>query len=240
MVEHFQAPSSVLQQAPCEKDCDTQAIAQTPEDAKARLKAVVEQVPRHRGMFIRLLTFCKQRRTLEEAETQIASYPEYPQAAQSPYHLIMTMVNEGGLRWIELDAQGQELTDERKAGLTEDEIDDIIDVFAVQTTEIGEDVAQELSPESRLRALFDKVPQRLGAYLDVIDFCTIPRSYKEVDTLLRVGDALRASVASNSQPLQPSFFLDMLERNGGLVWKDGWIATGKGKELAKTLRAAMA
>lgn len=85
-----------------------------------------------------------------------------------------------------------------------------------------------------------KVPQRLGAYLDVIDFCTIPRSYKEVDTLLRAGDALRASVASNSQPLQPSFFLDMLERNGGLVWKDGWIATGKGKELAKTLRAAMA
>lgn len=60
------------------------------------LKAVVEQVPRHREMFIRLLTFCKQRRTLEEAETQIASYPEYPQAAQSPYHLIMTMVNEGG------------------------------------------------------------------------------------------------------------------------------------------------
>ena len=77
MVEQFQEPSSVLQQTPCEKDCDTQAIAQTPEDAKARLKAVVEQVPRHREMFIRLLTFCKQRRTLEEAETQIASYPEY-------------------------------------------------------------------------------------------------------------------------------------------------------------------
>ena len=83
MVEQFQEPSSVLQQTPCEKDCDTQAIAQTPEDAKARLKAVVEQVPRHREMFIRLLTFCKQRRTLEEAETQI---PSGRAISLSPHH----------------------------------------------------------------------------------------------------------------------------------------------------------
>lgn len=215
-------------------------VEEDSQAAEERLRQAVLRVPRHREIFLRLLSFCETRRTLAQAEDEVGSYPEFSQAAQSPYHLIMTMVDEGGLRWMALDVQGGELTRERTEGLSEDEVDDLTDTFAVETTEVGKRVRAHLAPEARLRELFASVPQRLGAYLDVIDFCAVPRSYKEVDALLRAGDALRTGVSAQSQPLQPSFYLDMLERSGGLVWNEGWIATGKGSELAKTLRAVTA
>lgn len=141
MVEQFQEPSSVLQQTPCEKDCDTgKRLRKRPRMPRRVLRRWWNRCQGIARCSFACSRFCKQRRTLEETETQIASYPEYPQAAQSPYHLIMTMVNEGGLRWIELDAQGQELTDERKAGLSEVEIV-TLSTFCSSATEIGDDVS---------------------------------------------------------------------------------------------------
>lgn len=201
------------------------------------LMAAIVRVPRHRELFLRLLGFCYDRKELGDVEREVASYPEFAVAAQTPYHLIMTMVEHGGLRWIEIDAQGAEVSDERKEGLTEDEIDDLIDHFAVQTTGLGKRAEAELAPEKRLKSLFSAVPARLTAFLDVIDYCNVPRAFKEVDALLRGSDALRAGVLAGQQPLQSSYYLDMLERAGGLVWKDGWKATGEGVRLAKALRA---
>lgn len=207
------------------------------EDELEGLKAAIVRVPRHRGLFLRLLGFCHNRKELGDVEREVASYPEFAAAAQTPYHLIMTMVDHGGLRWIELDVQGVEITAERKEGLTEDEADDLIDHFAVQTTDLGEKAEAELAPEKRMRSIFSMVPARMTAFLDVIDFCNVPRTFKEVDALLRGSEALRAGVLAGQQPLQSSYYLDMLERAGGLVWKDGWKATEEGTRLVKALRA---
>ena len=209
-----------LLDAPCEQDGP---------DALDNLKAAIVRVPRHRELFVRMLGFCQKR--------EVASYPEFSAAAQTPYHLIMTMVNCGGLRWIELDASGIEMSEERKEGLSEDEIDDLIDAFAVQTTDIGRQAEEELSPNKRLSQLFSAVPTRLTGFLDVIDFCDVPRTFREVDALLRDTEALQAGVLTGQQPLQSSYYLDMLERAGGLVWKDGWEATREGARLAKAMRA---
>lgn len=217
-----------LPDAPCEQD---------KPDALDDLKAAIVRVPRHRELFVRMLGFCRKRRVLGDVEREIASYPEFSAAAQTPYHLIMTMVNRGGLRWIELDASGIEISEERKEGLSEDEIDDLIDAFAVQTTDIGRQAEEELSPNKRLSQLFSAVPARLTGFLDVIDFCDVPRTFREVDALLRGTEALQAGVLTSQQPLQSSYYLDMLERAGGLVWKDGWKATREGARLAKAMRA---
>lgn len=209
--------------------CDESAAKDlTFEEAVAKLQDIVTASPRHREIYLSLLEFCVERRSLEEAEAFVAGLPEFSCAAQPPYRLVRTMVDAGGLAWIELSEDGNVVLTEDKAGLSEDEVDDLIVSFAVETTPVGEQVRDELSPERRMRKLFDEVPSRLGAYRNVMEFCCEPRTYQEVHDLLSSAPSV---AGVDGKPLQPSFFLDTLERAGGLKWDNGWKVTKRGAEL---------
>ena len=206
------------------------------EEAVAALEETVNRAPLHRELFLKLLGFCTTQRTLAQAEEKAASCPEFSSVAQSPYCLIRTLVNAGGLYWLELGEDGLPLTGAFKAGLTAEQIEDATFGYAVITTPVGEQVTENLAPEKRLRRLFDLVPQRAATYLDVLDFCREPHSFKEVESLLKLQPSSSFTSATSSQPLQPSFFIDALERAGGLFWNNGWNTTEKGIALLKELR----
>ena len=87
-----------------------------------------------------------------------------------------------------------------------------------------------LAPEKRLQRLFDLVPQRLTTYLDLTDFCREQRTFKEIEALLRTRPAAAFASTTSSQPLQPSFFVDALERSGGLAWNDAMEDHREGNE----------
>ena len=112
--------------------------------------------------------------------------------------------------------------------------------FAVLTTAVGEQVREDFAPERRLRSLFEEHPHRTEAYLDVMDFCRKPRAYQEVRDLLQGRDVLSLTRNADGQPLQPSFFVDMLERSGGLVWNGGWKVTKQGEALLSRMAKASA
>ncbi len=216
-------------------EADTCAEA-TFEEAVAALTETVNRAPLHREIFLKLLTFCTTQRTLAEAEEAVRACPEFPSVAQSPYRLVRTLVHAGGLYWLELDETGRPLTSQAKAGLTPDEVEDATFAYAVVTTPVGEQVAEDLAPEKRLRRLFDLVPQRLTTYLDLMDFCREKRTFKEIEALLRTRPAAAFASTTSSQPLQPSFFVDALERSGGLAWNDGWKITERGMKVLQQLR----
>ena len=169
----------------------------------------------------------------------VADCPGFSLTAQTPFRLIANVVDNGGIHWYEVDAQGDEITEERRANLTDDEADDLVEGFALEASDAGREALERMAPERRLRDLFDKAPGRLSTYLDIIDFCGEPQTFKAIEALVRQADA-GALVGASGQSLQPSYFVDMLERSGGLVWDKGWKATGKGSALAKQLRSALA
>lgn len=216
-------------------EADASAEA-TFEEAVAALAETVNRAPLHREIFLKLLTFCTTQRTLAEAEEAARACSEFPSVAQSPYRLIRTLVHAGGLYWLELDETGRPLTPQAKAGLTPDEIEDATFAYAVVTTPVGEQVAEDLAPEKRLQHLFDLVPQRLTTYLDLMDFCREQRTFKEIEALLRTRPAAAFASTTSNQPLQPSFFVDALERSGGLAWNDGWKITERGMKVLQQLR----
>ena len=217
-------------------EADASAEA-TFEEAVAALTETVNRAPLHREIFLKLLAFCTTQRTLAEAEEAARACPEFSSVAQSPYRLIRTLVHAGGLYWLELDETGRPLTPQAKAGLTPDEIEDATFAYAVVTTPVGEQVADgDLAPEKRLQRLFDLVPQRLTTYLDLMDFCREQRTFKEIEALLRTRPAAAFASTTSSQPLQPSFFVDALERSGGLAWNDGWKITERGMKVLQQLR----
>lgn len=205
------------------------------EEAVWVLTETINKAPLHREIFLKVLNFCIEQHSLTEVEQTIQEYPEFPSVAQSPYSLVRTLVHAKGLAWLELGENGKILTLADKEGLTSDEIEDITYGYAVITTPVGAQVADDLAPIKRLRSLMGNMPQRLSTYVDVLDFCRQSRSFKDVEVFLRARGGNTLVAKTGSQPLNPSFFVDTLERAGGLVWNNGWQITPGGLELLKSL-----
>jgi hypothetical protein len=69
--------------------------------------------------------------------------------------------------------------------------------------------------------------------VEILDFLTTKRNFGEVDALLRN----RAALSRGEETIQPSVFVDKLEKAGAVFWQDGWQASEGGREylLARKL-----
>ena len=182
------------------------------------------------------LVFCETRRSIEDVEQEMATYPEFRYVDQSQRNIVAHLVNADGLDRFELDQDGNEVTPEMTEGLSEDEADELVCSYALQTTDAGKAAANELEPKKRLNALLDSIAARGGAYLDLLEFCREPRTYQAVaDAMKAKGLGLKSTNALSSLPVYPSALLAKLESTGGLVWDEGWKLTSAG---AAALKAA--
>ena len=141
------------------------SIADTHSEVCEAVEALLDLMKRNplqREIYLQVIEFCETRRALAEAEAMVASCPGFSLTAQTPFRLIANVVDNGGIHWYEVDAAGSVITEERKAGLTDDEADDLVEGFALETSDAGRKACELMAPERRLRDLFDQAPQRLG------------------------------------------------------------------------------
>ena len=206
------------------------------EARAARVAAAVMKQPLHREILRKTLGFCRQRRALTDVEQEIATYPEFTYAGQNQYRLISFLVEAGGLDELELDGGGGIVTDEMKAGLSEDEVDDLVASFAFVTTEAGAVVFDELSPYKRIVDLLETQPEHLDTFADVLGLCTTSRTYQEIEAFLQDSGLGWSGTESDEAAVHPSYFVSTLERVGGLVWKDGWLLSEEGRALLESIR----
>ena len=192
------------------------------------LRRCVTKQSQHREIYIKTLTFCDEEKAEPDVETFIQSLPEFAYETQSPCYLISALVHAGGLERFELDEEGEVITTERKEGLSEDEVDDLIWSIAYRTTAAGMTVAQDMAPQARMDRLVQACPARKDTYCDVLAFCLEPKKRTEVEELLR-GRQILTDEAVDGEPLQPSVFIDKLERTGALEWHGAWLTSAAGK-----------
>lgn len=202
----------------------------------ANLERAVVRQPLHRELLYKTLAFCEIRRTLREVEEEISTYPEFRHAVQDQYHLARVLEEAGGLKRIELDESGEEVLPERKEGLSEDEVDDLVCDVCFETTDLGREFVTLHSPKARLEELLGLVPARRSTYVEVLEFCETPRSYDDVKALLDGREILHVGSDGTAQPIQPSVFLDKLERAGAVVWEGGWQLTEGGRAYLGELK----
>jgi hypothetical protein len=195
--------------------------------------------PLYRPILFKILTYCNgTRHLLPELEEHIASFPEFARSTQPPYSLIMWLAEAGAIDMFEIDAAGDVLTDERKVGLSSDEIDDLVENWAFETTEAGRAVIDEFDPQQRINELLAAVPERYETYIEILEFLQEKRPFAEVDALLRGRDILMFGREPGDRPLQPSVFIDKLAACSGIAFNDGWMITEEGKELLDMVRGA--
>lgn len=208
------------------------------EERYEKLMGVVSNKPSHREMLLRTLAFCTEERPFPLVEETIAGYPEFEVADQNPYRLIMYLVDGGGLEMFEVDADGAHIETARKEGLTEDEIDDMIAGYALASTDVGTKLAEDLSTERRLNDLFSMFSDRASHYLDLLDFCKDPRTFKDIEKLFAGRDlsALKTLHPESGLAIKPTVFVDNMEKAGAIVWKGNrWVITKEGEAFLELI-----
>ena len=89
-------------------------------------------------------------------------------------------------------------------------------------TPAGERVLDQLSATKRLAGLYAKDAELAPAFDCILEFCREPKKRSEIEAELREQGFL------NVPGTETSFYVDRLERNGGLVWEHAWLTTDDG------------
>lgn len=92
-----------------------------------------------------------------------------------------------------------------------------------QTTDEGEAALAEHDAMRLLCELVDASGPHRSVYMQLLDACTITRDTAYLSHLLENDFSLESS------KLYPAFFIDKLEKAGGLSWDGGWNTTEDGR-----------
>jgi len=212
--------------------------AKTDEEKLSILNGCVTRHPLNREAMYKTLKYCVEERELHDIEEHIATFPEFPRITMNQYYLVKSLVEAYGLELIERTEEGERVTPEMKEGKTEDEIDDLVFSLNYQTTPIGEQLVAKHSPNARFAALLDWEPSRRDTYIEVLEFIAQkPRPYAQVEGLLKGSPVLQTVIDGRIETVQPSVFLDKLERAGVLVWNKNWNITEEGREYLEGMKS---
>lgn len=191
----------------------------------------------NRDPMYQALRYCFEEKPLREVEDYIASLPSFARSTMNQYYMLQVLVRAYGMEMIERDIDGNQVTPEQKEGLSEDEIDDLVYAFSFQTTDIGRDFVEQNSAHSRLAALINYKPERKDTYIELLEFIAEqPRSYDEVKELLAGRPILEVVIDGTHETMQPSVFVDKLDRAGAIAWDKGWNLTEEGREFLEELK----
>lgn len=214
--------------------------ALTFDERVAALDRFIHFEPLIREIDYQTLLFCDERRELSEVEEAMAAFPEFPGATRDQFALITELVDHGGLELFELDGVGRVVTAADKEGLTENEVDDLVERFAYQTTDVGRAVAAAMEPTLRFAELVEAAPEREPLYRALMALLREKQSFAAVDTYLRSPEGLCIMAEAGCGGMQPSVFVDKLERAGMLCYHGGWQTTEAGVKVLETAETAAA
>ena len=205
----------------------------------AKVTEAVTRNPLQRELFYKVLSFCQESKPLREIEQMVMALPGFERTSANAYHFIAVMENAGGLERFELDDEGDVVDDARKAGLTEDEIDDLVAEYAFMTTPAGQAVVEQHTPRARIIELLGLVPERRDTYIELMEFLAEePRTYNEVTQLLDGRDVLwHLDSKGNPELMQPSVFLDKLHDAAAIEWQQGWQLIEEGRAYLDELKS---
>lgn len=215
------------------QDAEAEEVVELTFDEKlAELDYAVTRQSLNRDILYNVLGFCQIEQPLNTIEAYIMERPDFPHATLSPYHLIRVLEKHHGVVEVDRDDDGEVVTAERLEGLTEDEVDDLIATIGFESTDVGMEFYQQHLPSARIAELMEEEAVREETFIELLRFCEeTPRSYADISDLLKGREILTFRADGTPEKIQPSVFLDRLQRSGAVMWEEGWKTTEEGKEF---------
>ena len=203
-----------------------------------RVDATLETLRRRttfRDILYGLLGFCETEQPYEQIEPYVEGFVEFHRNRQSPRRYVQMLLRTGALEEIELNQDGEPLTEEAKAkaveeGLDPEDLDTLVYDWRVVATDAGRAARDRFSPVSRIEELIGADPEREEAFLRIMEFCLEPRYMGQIADAF-AGKPFLGIDEENRLPRQPSAYIEKLDRAGAVKW-DGqhWSITEQGEE----------
>ena len=174
------------------------------QDLERATKKILQRIsaePADKIILHKVLAFCETARSYSQIWHEIRSFPEMKVALQPPQVLVKWLVQFGGIEQIV--AEDQEPT--------------------WRTTPAGRNVVRIEKPGNWLEQLLAREPIYNEIYVQVLQSCVAPKTKGEIESLLRGN-----RVVDNFK-VYASFFIEGLERAGGLEWDKKWRTTQAGR-----------
>lgn len=153
--------------------------------------------PAYERVLYTMLSYCKEPKTLAELEAKILALPEMKVPLQTTQVLVSWLLGCGGI---------QEIVRQEEPSLW-------------VTTKAGVCTFEEEESADKLEALLESDPVYKTIYLMVLDFCRAAKSRMEIETHLADQPLLE------NPKIYANYFIETLERAGGLVWNGAWQTT---------------
>lgn len=203
-------------------------------DAEERICSVIEGNPAYRELYIALIDYCAEERTLEEAQAFCEAHRISPMQVLGASALVDVMVRAGALELAVLvDGRPYEGT---LADLQADEAvpEDAAVTQFVRATPAGRAATASMAEERSFARLTAACPGREPAFRAVLGWCAEGdgATTRRLQELLKEADLLETEAARGIDGLHASYFTGALESVGALAWNGkAWVATAKGQSL---------
>jgi hypothetical protein len=166
----------------------------------------INREPSYSRVLYKILQSCATPRSAGEIEREILSYAEMKTAVLPPSTLVIWLESAGGL---------ESVSEKEKIW---------------QTSEAGKKVLETQSPQRRLLELMAKEPQYGETYVQVLEFCQVPKTRIEIEEWVKANPFLQES------HVYPAFLIQRLEDAGGIEWVDShWRTTESGKGVCANI-----
>lgn len=183
--------------------------AQNTEAAVATILQLFHAEPSCRAALYQTLVICQTEQPSAEVLLKVGALPEMKTALQTPQALLARMVKAGGIEHLKKQDEPEESKTKKSS--------------TFRTTKAGNEVIARQSPSRCLQALLSEDAKYCSVYELVLKTCEVPKTREEIEAVLKENPLLE-------QPkIYASYFLEGLDKNGGLEWDEKWQTTQAGK-----------
>ncbi|MDE8702405.1 hypothetical protein PZH32_05430 [Adlercreutzia equolifaciens] len=185
-----------------------------------------------------LVSFCEEERDFDEAVQLLKNntYPKTFVAAADGF--VSLMVDNDFLAMnIYVDGEPYEGTFD---DLVEDESIPVEAevTYGVRATDLGRETVAPYAPTTQLAKLIESDEEAAPVHLRVLELCSAEGgcSKQELDRTLNAEGLIPHDERTGLISIYPAYYIDNLEKAGGLVWKNTWLATDEGREVLANTR----
>lgn len=202
-------------------------------DEPVASRAFLEKNPSYVRPTFDVLAFCENEQPFEAvtallentayAKTFVARPDAFVALLRDHDLLAMTIYVDG----VRYEGTLDELRDDKTVA------DDAVVTYGFAVTDEGRDVAHTLAPKGRLAALFEADEAENLVYQRILTLADQPEGIAKADiekTLFAEG-LIPVDERTGLPVIFPAYYIDNLERAGGLVWESSWKTTEEGRRL---------
>lgn len=180
-----------------------------------------------------VITFCEEERDFDEA-VQLLKDNTYPKTFVAPADGFVSLMVDNDFLGLTVYVDGVPYEGTFDDLVEDETIPPEADVaYGVRATDLGRATVAPFAPVAQLAKLFADEPESVPVYRRVLELCDQEQGMpkKELDRILNDEGLIPHDERTGLISIYPAYYIDNLERSGGLVWKETWLTTEEGRSV---------